>query len=43
MNRFNSANEEFNKLKQELVNDLKTIQTEYVNSQKKLKMAEEIV
>ena len=43
MNRFNSANEEFNELKQELVNDLKTIQAEYVNSQKKLKMAEEIV
>ena len=43
MNRFNSANEEFNKLKQELVNDLKVIQTEYVNSQKKLKMTEEIV
>ena len=43
MNRFNSANEEFNKIKDELINDLKIIQTEYANSQKKLKIAEEIL
>ena len=43
MNRFNSANEEFNKIKSELINDLKIIQTEYANSQKKLKIAEEIL
>ena len=43
MTAFNSTNQEFNKIREELVKDLKIIQTEYVNSQKKLKMAEEII
>ena len=43
MNTFNSTNQEFNKIREELVKDLKIIQTEYVNSQKKLKMAEDII
>ena len=43
MSRFNSTNEEFSKLKEGLINDLKIIKTEYDNSQKKLKVAEEIL
>ena len=42
MSRLNSTNEEFNKIKDGLINDIKIIQTEQANSQKKLKLAEEI-
>ena len=34
MSTINSTSDEFNKIKKELVDDLKIIQTEYVNSQK---------
>ena len=43
MSRLNSTNEEFNKIKDGLINDIKIIQTEQANSQKKIKLAEEIV
>ena len=43
MSRFTSTNEEFNKIKEGLINDIKIIQTQHGDSQKKLKIAEEIV
>ena len=38
-----TTNQEFNKIKNELMKDLKIIQTEYANSEKKLKIAEEVI
>ena len=38
-----NTTQEFNKIRDELMRDLKIIQTEYANSEKKLKMAEEII
>ena len=43
MSRLISTNEEFIKLKDALIKDIKIIQTEQANSQKKIKLAEEIV
>ena len=43
MSRLSSTNDEFNKVKEALMNDIKIIQTQNSNSQKKLKIAEEIV
>ena len=43
MSRFTSINEEFNKIKEGLINDIKIIQAQNTESQKKLKIAEEIV
>ena len=43
MARFQSTNDEFKKLKEGLINDVKIMQTQYVNSQKQLKLAEEII
>ena len=44
MNKIGSitVNDEFDKIKSELTRDLQIIQTEYANTQKKLKIAEEI-
>ena len=39
MSRLNSTNEEFNKIKDGLINDIKIIQTEQANSQKKKKVS----
>ena len=43
MARFQSTNDEFKKIKAGLMNDIKIMQTQHVNSQKQLKIAEEIV
>ena len=43
MARFQSTNDEFKKIKDGLMNDVKIMQTQHANSQKQLKIAEEIV
>ena len=43
MAKFESTSDEFKKIKEGLINDIKIMQTQYINSQKQLKLAEEIV
>ena len=43
MDRFQSTSDEFKKIKEGLINDIKIMQTQHVNSQKQLKVAEEIL
>ena len=43
MARFQSTSNEFKKVKEGLMNDIKIMQTQHINSQKQLKIAEEIL